>query len=272
MDGIKISNQEYRASEGLSATDLKDILRSPIRFKEGIRKSIGESAQARMDLGSAIHCLIIEPETFEDTFFVMPDLNLRTKADREERDRLLEVHSDKTLITASAYLQAKEVAESVCSTHIGNLFKNGYGEYSYYSTIDGVKVKCRPDFYFKDKGLIIDLKTTKEFGATPEEFSRTATHLQYYLQASLYLKITGAKKFIFVAVEIEPPYCIGIYELDSYALELGDKEIAQALEIYKNLDKYTRIVSTDLSQENGSQVRTLKLMNYAYYKDTNFTL
>jgi exodeoxyribonuclease VIII len=85
--------------------------------------------------------------------------------------------------------------------------------------------------------LIVDLKTTQD--ASPDGFAKTMAGLKYYVQAAHYLDgymhttDFEAKDFIFIAVETEAPYAIGVYNLDMVALEAGRHKMALAAEAYK---------------------------------------
>lgn len=259
-----MTNSEYRKSEGISASDIKQILSEPYLFKLGIKPEFTPAQQAKMNLGSAIHSLVIEPQNFERDFLVLPSFNLRSAKDREEKERLCSGEK-RIILTPDTYEHAKKVANSLLETNAGKLFQNGVGEISLKKKIDGVVIKCRPDFFMKKQGLIIDLKTTGKGGASPDAFAKTIANLQYYIQASVYLEVSGASQFVFVVIETEPPYQIGIYDLDKTSLDFGISEMKRAIEIYKNLDKITQIVSKDFDSETS--IKTLTLPNYVYYRD-----
>ena len=72
----EISNEEYHKGPGLSASGLKRLARSPDLYKNMPYK--GSKA---MELGTATHCAVFEPERFEAEF-IAPDRKLnRTKKD-----------------------------------------------------------------------------------------------------------------------------------------------------------------------------------------------
>ena len=67
MEIIKnLTNTEYRAMEGLSASDIKELLTNPYKFKQGIKRP----TSIAQNIGSAIHSLILEPENFERVFII----------------------------------------------------------------------------------------------------------------------------------------------------------------------------------------------------------
>lgn len=259
-----MSNKEYRQAEGLSSSDIKDILVNPYLFKMGIKPQRTPQAQARLDFGSLIHCLILTPQDLERDFCILEqDLNLRTNKDKEFYAELL-AKEQRIIIPKSAFEKAQGILSEFQKINIPFDFKQGVCERSYFSEIEGVKVKCRPDCIFEKEGIIVDLKTTRENGATPDEFQRAVANFGYYIQASHYMKITGAKSFYFLAIDIEN-VSVGIYELDFVSLEFGDSEIKRAIDIYKNIDSVTPILSKPSTSEGIAQILTLP--NYCFYKN-----
>ena len=257
-----LTNTEYRQAGGISASDIKDILANPYLFKIGYKPERTAQAQARLDLGRAIHCLILEAHHFERDFAIMPELNLRTKEGKESHAKLL-ANEKRILISQKDYELSKEISQLVLDTNLYN-FSAGLCEASIFSEFEGVKVKCRPDCFWQDKGVIVDIKTTRNGGNTPDEFQKQVANFGYYIQASFYMLITGAKEFFFLAVDIDTK-TIGIYELDFVSLEFGLSEIKRAIGIYKNINNISHIVSKDFVNETFSRVITLP--NYVFYKN-----
>lgn len=263
MEIVKeMSNSDYRAREGLSNSDIKMLLENPYKYKIGYKKPKSEN----LALGSAVHSLILEPENFKRDFLVMPDLNLRTKEGKEEKAKLeYEAESSgKILIKDESYKKALDIVDNFKQRSVFDMFKNGVAEVSFFSEINGIKCKARPDYFIQDKGIILDLKTTsQENGASPDNFLKAIANFKYYIQAKWYMLLTGAKEFYFVVLETESPYMLGVYELDKVSLDFAEKEILRAFEVFRNLDKFQSIFLDNLDY---SKVQTLTLPNYVYYQ------
>ena len=238
--GRDISQQEYREAEGLSASDCKALLDDAYSYKMGIRPPKSKA----LGLGSAIHCLVLEPQNFERDFIVMPeDLNARTKEGK----------------ALKAELEAR--AEAVLGSEIGDFFKNGFAEQSYFGEVFGRPAKCRPDYFLEQAKIVIDLKTTAKGGSEPNAFAKACATYNYHLQARFYMELLGAERFLFVAVEKEAPYRIGCYELDIPALELGKQKIERAYGIYDRLDEIQQI----RRDSEGNIAQLLALPTWANY-------
>ena len=238
MEIIKgLTNEAYRAMDGLSASDIKAILANPYKFKRGIKRP----ASTAQNIGSAVHSLILEPENFERDF-IIADFDRRTKSGKEQAEQA--EASGKILLKPSEFETAQNVANSFKESDFykENFIKDfGEAESSYFSEANGIKVKCRPDYFNLSKNIIIDLKTTSsDNGANPNEFLKAVANYGYYIQAQWYLSITGAKQFLFVALETAEPYCFGVYELDQSFIDLAVEKIDKALSIYKNLAHYSK--------------------------------
>src|SRR5262245_31678999 len=101
-----LTNIEYHSLHHYwSSTNLKDMYSGcPAHFKEKyfelrhsaipdkepelIRKPKDESRPSNeMILGSLVHCLTLTPHYFDEEFFVMPELNLRTNDGKEKKEK-----------------------------------------------------------------------------------------------------------------------------------------------------------------------------------------
>ena len=97
----------------------------------------------------------------------------------------------------------------------------------------GVDIKCRPDGWIDSQGIIFDVKTTRD--ASPDGFPREIRNYGYDLQAAFYLRCMraaghDAKAFIFVAVEKEPPYAVGLHVMTDRYLEHANMRVTRTLE------------------------------------------
>lgn len=260
IDRKEIPQNEYRESRHISASDIKLILENPYLFKIGYKKPKTDS----MLLGSLVHTLVIEPENFERDYYLTESFNLRTQAGKSLREKALQESNGKIIIQEDFYIKAKEIARTLLESDLSNLFKNGAGEHSFFGEINGIPCKCRPDYFLEvdNQKIIIDLKTTKFGGASPDNFVKSIASFGYYIQAAFYLELLKADEFIFVAIETEPPYMMGIYELDNISLEFGLSEVKRGLDIYRNIDKIENIYKDNSFKKK----QILTLPNYVYYK------
>ncbi|HHO42818.1 MAG TPA: hypothetical protein ENN12_05650 [Epsilonproteobacteria bacterium] len=257
-----IPNEEYHSRDELSASQIKTLLNNPYEFLHP-----QEISSKNLDIGSALHKLVLEKEDFYKEFAVAPDANKRTIAGREEFEDFMEANKGKRILTKQDFELCEAMAEAVLQSPSANILQGGVAEASFFGEIDGVKTRCRPDYYNEDLGLVIDLKTTDD--ASPDAFSKTIANYGYYIQAPFYLdtlKSAGYKadKFLFVVVSKKEPHMVGFYTIDQVAMDFGRSEYKRAFEIYKNIKDYDVPFFKDMT--TGEVVQTLTLPNYAFYK------
>ena len=264
---IKIPITEYHQMSELSSSQIRQLLKNPYEFLNPIVKS-----SQTLDFGSAFHKIVLEPEDFSEEFAVCPTINRRTKKGKEEYDAFLCQNEGKIILSQEDFTKISQMKQSLMATPAKKLLQNGVAEMSFFSKLEGIGVRCRPDYYLEDRGIIIDLKTTTD--ASPDSFSKSCASFGYYIQASFYLDILKslgyrANNFVFVVVSKVEPFMVGIYELDPIALDFGRSEYKRALEIYKNIDKYKTPIYKDT--KSGDVVQTITLPNWVFYKkDANY--
>lgn len=233
----------YHESDGLSNSGITKLLDCPYKYwYEYLNKDKPqeEKESRALLIGQALHTLSLEPEKYEEKFFVMPQLDRRTKAGKEQYAALQEEHKGKTLLTADEADQVKKMADSIRSNKAFMKLiedKNKYIEHSIYfnDPETGVLLKSRPDFF--NHFLVLDLKTT--ISAKPQDFEKAIFNYGYHRQAALALdaltSLTGCRydSFVILAVEKEAPYLTALYVLDAAAIELGRKQYKEAVKTFK---------------------------------------
>ncbi len=228
-----MTNAEYHTHPAISKSDLDLINRSPMHFKYA--KSNPKEQTEAMLFGSVAHKLILEPESFDTEYAIMPICDRRTKAGKEKYQEFIESLKGKTPIPAELFERVSVVADAVkANPVVRKLLNGGQAEQSYFWNENGIECKCRPD-YLKDK-LVIDLKSTTD--ASPEAFTKAAYNYRYHVQAWWYIHGLNkcgidVKDFIFIAFEKEPPYAVCVYAADDLILELGEREAMKNLEVYR---------------------------------------
>jgi hypothetical protein len=102
----------------------------------------------------------------------------------------------------------------------------------------GVAMRARFDYLPKPDldDCTVDLKTARD--ASPDGFAKAVAEHRYDIQQEFYLHLyaimTGdfMARMKFVAVEKEPPFLVGVYELATEFAEMGRRKVRQALETY----------------------------------------
>ena len=79
-----ISNENYHAGPGVSKSQLDDIADTPALYLWRKNAPVDTTKTKTLDLGTAFHCRVLEPEEFSNRFIVAPEFNRRTNAGKEE--------------------------------------------------------------------------------------------------------------------------------------------------------------------------------------------
>lgn len=258
-----MTNAEYHAHQAVSKSDLDLINRSPMHYK--YTKSNPKEPTEAMLLGSVLHKLILEADTFKAEYAVAPVCDRRTSKGKAEYNTFMGESQGKAVITSEMFEKASAIAETVKENPIvKKLLCDGKAEQSYFWNENGIECKCRPD-YLKGK-LVIDLKSTAD--ASPEAFAKAAYNYRYHVQAWWYLNGLNkcginATDFIFIAFEKDPPYGICVYAADDLMLELGESEAM------RNLDTYRECLETGVwyGYEKEPEIHSLSLPDWVIRKN-----
>lgn len=274
--GIVIeTNAEYHGyREAISKSRLANMSVCPAYFKWC--EDNPQEPSEDMVLGSAFHKIVLEPETFDKEFMIMPHFDRRTKEGRLGYENLMnKVQGGAiTLITQEQYYTICGMRDSIMANPYAIKLINGNVEQSMYFTDELTKVecKCRPDVWRKvaDRVVITDLKSAKS--VMPNDFMRDCVKYHYDLQTAMYRdgasKVLGVPKdnidFVFIAVEKKPPYLLNIMQADTYVIQKGEADFREFIGTYaecKQTDNWY-----GLNGANGI-INTLSLPEYLIKKD-----
>lgn len=210
----------YHAIEATSATVLKKLHESsPAHVKAGC----AEESTEPMVLGSAFHCLTLEPEQFEARYWERPLLDMRRAKDKALCAELNETHRGKTAIGTHELADLKGAAGAIhAHPFVAPMLADSRKEVSlFWHEEDIGPCKCRLDMLAGK--VIADLKSTrnahKDFFRREICFSR-----HYWIQAAWYFRAARAcgldvSEFVFVAAEIKRPYGVTLHYMDEPELE-----------------------------------------------------
>ncbi|MBT8046514.1 MAG: PD-(D/E)XK nuclease-like domain-containing protein [Pontiella sp.] len=240
-----LSNEDYHGGPGISKTGLDQIDRSPLHY-------ITERRHRRlttdpMRVGQAIHCAILEPDTFDAHFVKSEFSEFRTKAAKEWKKTqelagryVLKVNDNADFWRVSEWNFVQAVRDSVRSDPFASILLDltqGRAEQSaFWIDRETRKLcKCRPDFLNDSHNLAIDLKSTVDASFTG--FGKSCANFRYHVQSAFYsdgLSEVGepVNSFVFVAVGKDPPYAVACYVLDDEAIRVGRAQYRENLRVY----------------------------------------
>lgn len=228
----------YHQSKGISCSMIKKYIENPLKYHYEYILTEGEKItktekKSYFDFGKAIHTLLLEPHLFDDTY-VKQDESIKVRRGKIW-DEFEEVHAGKTILTSEQWEHIEYFSKQDSYADLAKYFVNGTPEQScfYYDPNFDCVLKCRPDFYNPNLGLMIDLKTINN--ASPEYLSHQSLKLGYHVQDAFYSYIYNYPEFIFVFVESNPPFpCTFPVSISSEAKELGKLLFTKAINDIKN--------------------------------------
>jgi hypothetical protein len=228
VDGIHcIPNDEYHSSSGISRSGLLEFKRSPHHFWHkymGEPRDISSNTPALV-LGNLVHTMVLEPEKFDDEYIVRPPMDRRTNAGKLAYNQFIGMSGGRAEVTLEQFDIAAEMRDAVSSNDLAcDLLRDCKVEQSIYFTHapTGIQVKCRPDAW--NGSIVVDLKTSAS--AHYRDFRGSVFKYGYAIQAAI-IKLAlhsigiALEKFVFIVIEKDPPYPIGIYMLDDEVIDYG---------------------------------------------------
>lgn len=237
IDGLH--NAHYHGAKAwLGSTSLKTLSKYPP--KKYLWESQNQVHKDYFDFGNVAHSVILE-NTTGSLVEVKAD-NWMTKAAKEAR---IEARANGQIAMLTKDIaKIFEMRDAIMTNADAvDLLTGHVAERSYFATINGNQVKCRPDLFHEFAGTIGDLKTVAS--ADPEEFKRTAYNLGYHQSAAHYQDVVEAvtgfrPSFAFLLIEKEAPYLTSVVELDQEFINWGRIENDRALRIYRECTENNR--------------------------------
>ena len=219
-----MTEQEYRAAEGVNKSTLWNLRKSPAHYKYVLENQREDTAA--FAFGRAVHAAILTPAAFKKDFAIIPEgIDRRTKAGKEEYQAFLDASAGKEILTAQDAETVKAIVKAFKKNKDAvQLLKGTKREKPLFWTDDnGILCKCRIDAY--RTGLIVDLKTAQD--AETETFTKESLRYGYDVQAAHYLDAYQHKEsairpdWYFIVIEKTEPYAINILRADIGFLDYG---------------------------------------------------
>jgi exodeoxyribonuclease VIII len=207
-----------------------------------------------MNLGTLIHTAILEPKNFDKDYFLIPKINKRTNAGKELYAKYMEQANGRELIDQDTIDIKDAIIKNFNANEKAVYFNQGAKEMSYYSEINGVQVKVRPDCYNEELGFISDPKTCRD--NTPKGFLNDVYKYGYHIQCAFYCDVLGVdtNRFVFTAIETSPPYSVQTYTLRPERVDAGREAYMDALGKWKRYLETGEVLSYDGYEKNKEGV------------------
>lgn len=248
------SDPEYRKDPAHAQSHVKHILKSPAHYLAAKQSKFIPTVS--MQMGSALHCLVLEGEDqLLRDFVVKPDgISLATKEGKEWKARA----GRKTVLSSDNWRDIYGMADSIRRLEWFDSSQDDYRKYnelSLYWNSDGLDCKCRLDRLVLNQrhGIILDLKTTDT--VEPDAFLRKVIgSMNYLFQAAWYAEgveqvLDVSAEFIFVAIERTAPYTARIFEVSRSMIEEGLAQTKRARQLLQECIKSNEWQQPEITSE-----------------------
>ena len=224
----------YHAAPGLGSTAFKEANKSMAHYK--VYRDEPREDKKCYDIGSAVHCLTLEPELFDDRFAVHPEIDRRTKAGKEAWAKFVGQHPGKTYLSEKEIKQVERMADSLLC-YAGKYLTGGNPEVSYfYRDHSGLILKARVDYQIAD--FAVDVKTRRQpIGNEINDFTRFIKY-EYDIQDALYRRVSGLNDMIYVGVGKYAPYPVFLRLQGDDVRERAEKKIDNLIKQIKTAEEF----------------------------------
>lgn len=189
------------------------------------------------DLGTVAHALILEGD--ESNFTVVDAKDWKSSAAQAAKASARA--EGKTPILAHQLVNARAMASAVgdqLDAHEAAVYLDETkAEETLLWEEDGIWCRARLDLLSHDRRHIFDLKSTSG-SARPDTWERSLFAFGYDVQAGFYLR--GVRRlfnleatFRFIVAETQPPYAVSVIALDEEALDLADRKVSRAINLWR---------------------------------------
>lgn len=262
-----LTNAEYHASEGLSASGAKMLLppSCPALYKHERDNPVHKDVY---DFGSAAHKLVLGDD--QETIVEVDADSWRTKGAREQRDAACE--SGAIPMLSKDYAVVRAMAERLHEHPIASkLLRPGSGtvEPSIFWTDGrtGVQRRCRLDWLPETSSgrlILPEYKTARS--AEPTAFGKALWDYGYAMQAAWNSEAVRAAEladevaFVFVVQMKDPPYLVTVVQPDEPTMRIGDERNRRAIDIYAHCTE------TEVWPGFSDDVEVVSLPGWATYQ------
>jgi exodeoxyribonuclease VIII len=200
----------YREADGLANSDALMIEHNPGDFVWSKSAPRNNAKSKTTDIGTALHCAILEPEKYKD-HIVVSALKGRT-AKGFEAEQL--ENKNKVVLTSDEYDQVNLMAKSVLCHPAAKSILDLVGDCESSVFVEdketGAHLKCRPDKdAVQSAGIVIDVKTTANIDdwRSDKQWINPLYKFNYGHGASFYTDVleqhynTEIESFVFLVIQ-----------------------------------------------------------------------
>jgi len=244
-----MSFEDYSRLQAANHSKLKHFAKTPCHARDAMLHD--DESTKYQQLGQALHQALLEPELFEENFLVAPNVDRRTKAGKAEWAAFEERAAGRTVVTEEETICISAALANVAAHATANecLYGIGLSELTivWEDPATGVLCKARIDRLCTIGGypFVVDVKSSHK-PASLHAWQTSIEHYGLHTQAAHYLRglavlkpLDGEfrRKFAWLVVETERPYCVRMFEAEDAALSIGNDKVEEYLRAYAECQK-----------------------------------
>lgn len=260
MNIIKEMNSlDYHLLKSLSASQLNLLAKSPAHYKASLDGVLKYDSKA-LDLGKKIHLRLESKELFEQKYVLKTsDHDLRTKNGKAAAYELRS--NGQELITGDELDQINAIVKRYadCDDPLVRIAREseGFNEVTVLWDERDRPMRCRPDrlIYPSETdgewlceqfpmlfsasfgiSMCVDYKTTSRF-PDPKTWYWHSREFGYPLAASHYLSGTHADAFLWIVLEVNPPYTVTRYLLSPQTRTLMEEQRERLIDLLERCER-----------------------------------
>jgi hypothetical protein len=235
-----MNRESYHAHPALGSGDVKNLAVSYALFRSE-RNNPYRNTTPSMNLGTAVHAALLEPEVFERKVVLLEDApNFSTKEGKAIRDDLRNARGEEVLIFRGEdtwrirqMIQSAERLMEDLGTSL--LQEPGISERPIFWTDEhpGLQGKGLIDRWNSHRSWAFDVKTTAKM-LNRKDVAKYAWEYGLHIQAAWYSRgiersmgVTP-ERFMFLMISSVPPFSCAIYVASQEFMEAGRNELRRA--------------------------------------------
>lgn len=228
--------ETYLELDAWGSSSLRAMRRGPPARVVWEKDSPSGDTSARL-LGSAVHCGLLTPHLFADTYVGKPEgMRFSTKEGKAWRD----AHSSRTILSNEDFLRASSIIDALMAKEaVATSLEGSLCEHSlvWRCPASGELCKGRPDWIEDGRGNLLDLKVTRHGGTrwmALRAFSEGWMHQLAHYRTGAILHGLNISRGRLVVVEPDPPHFVWTLEVKTDALDLLEIENGETLKAMRD--------------------------------------
>lgn len=246
---FETSSEDYHNAPGISKSALDDIAKAPAAY-DYLRRNPDEPTE-EMEFGQVLHCLVLEPEKFQERYAVAPESIERRGT--KDWNAFVAANPGKQHLKHGGergFAAAEKIAKAA-RAHSRVALLAGLKELSFFwkDPTTGILCKCRPD-NLTVKGVITDYKTC-QLAYPARAWARQVLTYRIHVQAAFYLDgvvhaleqagmskvgFPVPKHFVTYAQEKTGPYLVKPWLIAEASVALGRRAYQEDLRVIKSCE------------------------------------